>query len=48
MIAAMSGPSAPPVSGFVESAFNPMVYEAVERCLTARPGDGDRTAMVLA
>ncbi|WP_413803413.1 hypothetical protein [Streptomyces iranensis] len=48
MIAAMSGPSAPPVAGFVESAFNPMVYQAVERCLTARPGDGSRTAMALA
>ncbi len=48
MIAAMSGPSAPPVAGFVDSAFNPMVYQAVERCLTARPGDGSRTAMVLA
>ncbi|MGW7597470.1 beta-ketoacyl synthase N-terminal-like domain-containing protein [Streptomyces antimycoticus] len=48
MIAAIAGPSAPPVAGFVESAFNPMVYQAVERCLTAGPGDGSRTAMVLA
>ncbi|MFI0774465.1 hypothetical protein [Streptomyces sp. NPDC021212] len=44
----MAGPTAPPVSGFVESAFNPLVHQAVERCLTARPGDGSRTAMVLA
>ena len=48
MIAAVSDASAPPVAGFVESAFNPLVYQAVERCLTARPGDGARTALVLA
>jgi hypothetical protein len=48
MIAALSDSSAPPVPGFVESAFSPLVYQAVERCLTARPGDGARTAMVLA
>ncbi|QLH25014.1 hypothetical protein [Streptomyces sp. Rer75] len=49
MIAAMSGPeAAPPVAGFVESAFNPLVHQAVERCLSAHPGDGSRTAMVLA
>lgn len=50
MIAAVSGPAAavPPVAGFVESAFSPLVYQAVERALTARPGDGSRTAMVLA
>ncbi|MFI0815425.1 hypothetical protein ACH4TX_03050 [Streptomyces sp. NPDC021098] len=48
MIAAMSGPDAPPVAGFVESPFNPLVHQAVERALTARPGDGSRTAMVLA
>ncbi|WP_055548907.1 hypothetical protein [Streptomyces sp. NBRC 110028] len=48
MIAAMAGPAAPPVAGFVESAFNPLVHQAVERCLTAHPGDGSRTAMVLA
>ncbi|MFF7652154.1 hypothetical protein ACFZCY_20420 [Streptomyces sp. NPDC007983] len=48
MIAAMAGPAAPPVAGFVESAFNPLVHQAVGRCLTAHPGDGSRTAMVLA
>jgi len=50
MIAAMSDPAtaAPPVAGFVESAFSPLVYQTVERCLTARPGDGSRTAIVLA
>jgi 3-oxoacyl-(acyl-carrier-protein) synthase len=45
---AMSDASAPAVSGFVESTFNPLVHQAVERCLTAHPGDGSRTAMVLA
>ncbi|MEU2212282.1 hypothetical protein AB0B95_18490 [Streptomyces hygroscopicus] len=48
MIAAMADASAPPVAGFVESAFSPLVHQAVQRCLTARPGDGSRTAMVLA
>ncbi|WAP53947.1 beta-ketoacyl synthase chain length factor [Streptomyces sp. S465] len=48
MIAAICDASAPPVAGFVESVFSPMVHQAVERCLTARPGDGSRTAMVLA
>ncbi|MFD7502317.1 beta-ketoacyl synthase chain length factor [Streptomyces sp. NPDC059850] len=48
MIAARSDPIAPPVAGFVESAFSPLVYQAVERALTAHPGDGSRTAMVLA
>lgn len=47
MIAAMSDASAPPVSGFVESAFNPLVYEAVQRCLAGREVDGARTAIVL-
>ena len=48
MIAATSHPSAPPVPGFVESAFNPLVYQAVQRCLAAREADGARTAIVLA
>ncbi len=38
-------PSAVP--GFIESAFNPLVYEVARRCLVARPGDGTRTALVL-
>jgi hypothetical protein len=48
VIAAVSGADAPAVAGFVDSAFNPMVHQAVARCLSARPGDGARTAMVLA
>jgi hypothetical protein len=54
MIAAIVDDEAPPVSGFVESAFNPLVYQAVRQCLTGRPGltgrpaDGARTALVLA
>lgn len=48
MIAAIADASAPIVSGFVESAFNPLVYDAVRRCLAGRPGDGARTAIVLA
>ena len=48
MITAMSDATAPPVPGFVESVFSPLVHQAVERCLTARPCDGARTAMVLA
>lgn len=47
MIAAVSDASAPPVPGFVESAFSPLVHQAVTRCLSARPGDGARTAVVL-
>ncbi|WP_055529423.1 hypothetical protein [Streptomyces graminilatus] len=38
----------PKLPGFVESAFSPLAYEVSDRCLTARPGDGDRTAVVLA
>jgi hypothetical protein len=47
MIAAVSDASAPPVPGFVDSAFSPLVHQAVTRCLSARPGDGARTALVL-
>jgi hypothetical protein len=32
----------------VESVFSPLAYEVSRRCLTARPGDGARTAVVLA
>ena len=39
--------SADPVPGFVESAFNPLVYEVARRCLADRPGDGARTAVLL-
>jgi hypothetical protein len=38
----------PRLPGFVESAFSPLVFEVAARCLTARPGDGSRTAVVLA
>lgn len=48
MIAAVADAPVPPVSGFVESAFSPLVYEAVRRCLAGAPGDGARTALVLA
>lgn len=47
MIAAVSDASAPPVPGFVDSPFSPLVHQAVTRCLSARPGDGARTAVVL-
>jgi 3-oxoacyl-(acyl-carrier-protein) synthase len=39
--------SGSPVSGFIESAFNPLVHEVAHRCLTEHPGDGARTALVL-
>jgi len=39
--------SGAPVSGFIESAFNPLVHEVAARCLRDRPGDGTRTALVL-
>ncbi|WP_158889467.1 beta-ketoacyl synthase chain length factor [Amycolatopsis anabasis] len=48
MIAARADASAPPVPGFVESVFSPVVYQAARRCLADRPGDGARTAVVLA
>ncbi|MEH0420381.1 hypothetical protein [Streptomyces sp. B21-083] len=38
----------PKLPGFVESAFSPLAYEVSGRCLTAHPGDGDRTAVALA
>lgn len=38
----------PKLPGFVESAFSPLAYEVAARCLTERPGDGDRTAVALA
>jgi hypothetical protein len=38
---------APPVSGFIESEFNPLVHEVARRCLLEHPGDGTRTALVL-
>ncbi|MGW1712178.1 hypothetical protein [Streptomyces sp. NPDC002156] len=37
----------PKLPGFVESAFSPLAYEVAARCLTACPGDGDRTAVAL-
>lgn len=48
MIAAIADGEAPPVSGFVESAFSPLVYQAVRQCLSGQPADGARTALVLA
>ncbi|HKS46148.1 MAG TPA: beta-ketoacyl synthase N-terminal-like domain-containing protein [Amycolatopsis sp.] len=48
MIVATADASAPPVPGFVESTFNPLVYQVAQRCLSACPGDGARTAVVLA
>jgi hypothetical protein len=38
----------PRLPGFVESAFSPLAFEVAGRCLTARPGDGARTAVALA
>ncbi|MBV9024094.1 MAG: hypothetical protein JO362_09950 [Streptomycetaceae bacterium] len=38
----------PKLSGFVESSFSPLAYEVSKECLTERPGDGSRTAVVLA
>lgn len=38
----------PALPGFVESTFSPLAYEASRRCLSACPGDGARTAVVLA
>ncbi|WP_370950037.1 beta-ketoacyl synthase N-terminal-like domain-containing protein [Amycolatopsis sp. cg5] len=47
--AAIAGPGEPAqVSGFVESPFNPLVYEVAAGCLGAYPADGARTAIVLA
>jgi 3-oxoacyl-(acyl-carrier-protein) synthase len=43
MIAATADASAPRVSGFVESTFSPLVYEAVRQCLAEESGAGDRT-----
>lgn len=48
MIAAIADASAPPVSGFIESTFSPLVYDAVRQCLAEAPGDGAGTALVLA
>jgi hypothetical protein len=55
VIAATADASAPIVSGFIESTFSPVVYEAVRQCLADAPGaggveavDGARTAIVLA
>jgi hypothetical protein len=38
----------PRLPGFVESAFSPLAYEVSRQCLAERPGDGSRTAVVLA
>jgi hypothetical protein len=38
----------PLLSGFVESIFSPLAYEATRRCLSVQPGDSVRTAVVLA
>jgi hypothetical protein len=48
VIAALSDAAPPPVSGFMESAFSPLVHQAVARALSGRPIDGSRTAIVLA
>ncbi|WP_199752945.1 hypothetical protein [Actinoplanes sp. ATCC 53533] len=41
-------PELPPLPGFVESVFSPLVFEASRRCLDAHPVDGACTAVVLA
>ncbi|MGI5195107.1 hypothetical protein ACQEVY_15945 [Streptomyces sp. CA-288835] len=38
----------PRLPGFVESAFSPLAFDVSRQCLTERPGDGARTAVVLA
>ena len=38
---------ADPVPGFVESTFSPLIHEVARRCLTERPGDGARTALLV-
>ena len=38
---------ADPVPGFVESPFNPLIHDVARRCLTERPGDGTRTALLV-
>jgi len=43
-----STPVLPLVPGFVESPFNSLLYDVAKRCLTAAPGDGARTALVVA
>lgn len=55
LAAGVAGPgypdTAPPLTGFVESEFNPLVHRAAWPCLTAAPGehgDGARTGLVLA
>lgn len=48
MITAMADASAPPVSGFIEFTFSPMVYQAVRRCLAEAPDAKANTALVLA
>lgn len=40
--------TAPQVSGFVQSPFNPLVHQVATACLTRIPGNGLRTAVVLA
>ncbi|GAA3435369.1 hypothetical protein [Kutzneria kofuensis] len=37
-----------PVPGFIESAFNPLVYHAAAQCLHGREFDGSRLAVVVA
>jgi hypothetical protein len=39
---------AEPVPGFIESAFNPLVYRAAADCLGGRDFDGSRLAVVVA
>ncbi|MCP3799391.1 ketosynthase [Allokutzneria sp. A3M-2-11 16] len=40
-------PDIPRLPGFVESTFNPLLFDVAQRCLTAAPGDPSRTAVVL-
>jgi hypothetical protein len=47
LTSAIGDAQAPPVSGFIESPFNPLVYQVASRCLTAQPVDGDRVGVVL-
>jgi 3-oxoacyl-(acyl-carrier-protein) synthase len=47
MITATASAAAHSVPGFIESEFNPLVFQVAEQCLSGAPGDGTRTAVVL-
>lgn len=48
LTSAIGDGEASPVSGFIESPFNPLVHQVASRCLSTHPVDGDRTGVVLA